>query len=331
MKIASQLTSWHIWVIWELDTERLQVSWLVPALGEYVRPLQSDGWTQRNPPQRTQKKVNVNKVILERKHGWNGLRTAEHIDETTELLGSHASLHLSTQASIYPGTCPNNETRCAMNSQNFTLSTRRIRKGYHGLPWISSKQIHTEPGDTWWISNTAVTMVTMVDLLRSMGSPELPQNVTSIKNSAMQCTARPTRRSPFRVTKRLSGRWLLDKTLNSGASFWIPPRKSMAMDGLYAKLSSKQIQNPTKGCWFTHERSQNANGVDLQSLARLQSDMLLTTKSAEEFPMLLFKQISTSLSKESVSQMFCKRRVSLSLAGFCRTARDLWSYLLVRR
>jgi len=52
-----------------------------------------------------------------------------------------------------------------------------------------------------------------------MGSPELPQNVTSIKNSVIRTVSPP---GGHRCDKTTLRQWLLDKTLNSGASFWIP-------------------------------------------------------------------------------------------------------------
>ena len=162
---ASQLTSWRVW---ELDTERLQVSWLVPALGSRkwqqndwrtcvcvwwpavckVMVERLNGWTQR-----TQKKIFF-------KHGWKiwkQLRMAgfKHWDmmrhdettELTELLGPcespplYRGFHPPWSEMVRTGI---EWPRMAMNSHEFTISTRRIRKG-------SKRSKHVIPYDTCFL------------------------------------------------------------------------------------------------------------------------------------------------------------------------------------
>ena len=127
------------------------------------------------------------------------------------------------------------------------------------------------------------------------------------------------------ATKRLSGsgcwtkRWTQVRAsgyLERSGKIW----KAWIENRLNCHAKKK---NPKKGCWSTHERSQSANRTDLQSLARIGSDMLLTTTIAEEFPVMLFRQISTSLSDRWL-------QVSLSATGFCRTV-GTWSLKLSSR
>ena len=120
--------------------------------------------------------------------------------------------------------------RMAMNSHEFTISTKSERdqnvqkRSKHVIHrdtiwYLFSDSCKVISGDICWSSNTFL-LWPKCDLLRSMGSPELPQNVTSIKNSAIR-TVSPEGRSPLRHVATLR-QWLLDKTLNSAASFWIP-------------------------------------------------------------------------------------------------------------
>lgn len=140
------------------------------------------------------------------------------------------AVRVSTSLQRLPSTLVRNgpnRNRMAENGHEFTRIHHiyKIRKGSkrsktfktRDTIWYRfSDSCKVISGDIWWSSNT---LWPKCDLLRSMGSPELPQNVTSIKNSVIRTVSPP---GGHRCDKTTLRQWLLDKTLNSAASFWIP-------------------------------------------------------------------------------------------------------------
>ena len=90
--------------------------------------------------------------------------------------------------------------RMAMNSHEFTISTRRIRKGskrskhvipYESIWYLFSDSCKVISGDIWWSSNTTVTQV-------------WPAQVHGLPRVATKCDQHQKLSDPYGVTTRRS-------------------------------------------------------------------------------------------------------------------------------